>query len=172
MADHPVFLYTAAYSDLADAELDYEALKELHEVGIVGTYDAALIRKDADGKVHVHKREKPTQHGAWGGAAAGALIGLIFPPSIIGTAIVGSVVGGVAGHLWKGMSRGDLKDVGELLDEGQAALVVVGESKAEEAIEKAITRADKELSKELDVESKDLEKELEKEQKEQDAAAS
>ena len=127
MADRPVFLYTAAYSDLADAELDYEALKELHEVGIVGTYDAALIRKDADGKVHVHKREKPTQHGAWGGAAAGALIGLIFPPSIIGTAIVGSVVGGVAGHLWRGMSRGDLKDVGELLDEGQAALVVVGD---------------------------------------------
>ena len=30
-----------------------------------------------------------TRHGGWGGAAAGAVIGILVSPSIIGTAIVG-----------------------------------------------------------------------------------
>ena len=120
MADRPVFLYAAVYDDIADAEADYEAVFELHAAGLVGTFDSAVIEKE-DGKVHVHKTEKPTQHGAWTGIAVGAVAGILFPPSIIGTAIAGGVAGGVAGHLWKGMSRSDLKDLGEALDDGDAA---------------------------------------------------
>ncbi len=77
MADEPVFLYIAAYDTEEDAREDYEVLKELHAGGVVGTYDAALVTKDADGKVHVHKHEKPTQHGAWTGAGVGALLGIL-----------------------------------------------------------------------------------------------
>ena len=105
------------YDDIADAEADYEAVFDLHAAGLVGTFDSAVIEKE-DGKVHVHKTEKPTQHGAWTGIAVGAVAGILFPPSIIGTAIAGGVAGGVAGHLWKGMSRSDLKDLGEALDDG------------------------------------------------------
>jgi uncharacterized membrane protein len=32
-------------------------------------------------KVRVTKTEKPTQQGAWTGAAVGALVGIIFPPA-------------------------------------------------------------------------------------------
>jgi len=55
----------------------------LHLAGAVGTYDAAVVTKDAAGKVHVNKDEMATRHGAWGGAAVGALVGILFPPSII-----------------------------------------------------------------------------------------
>jgi uncharacterized membrane protein len=41
----------------------------------------------------VTKTEKPTQHGAWTGAAVGALVGIIFPPAVIGSAIVGAGAG-------------------------------------------------------------------------------
>ncbi|MCW2996692.1 MAG: hypothetical protein JWN65_241, partial [Solirubrobacterales bacterium] len=41
-------------------------------------------------------------------------------------AIVGSGAGGLIGHLKGGMSRSDLKDLGDTLDEGQAALIVIG----------------------------------------------
>ena len=71
MSDRPVFIYAATYADRADAFADYEGLLELHAAKLVGTYDVALIAKDEDGKVHVHKHEKPTQHGAWGGIAVG-----------------------------------------------------------------------------------------------------
>src|SRR4029077_17013897 len=74
MSDRPVFLYAAIYGDFSDALADYENLLDLHALKLVGTYDAALIRKDPEGKVHVEKHEKPTQHGAWGGIAVGAAI--------------------------------------------------------------------------------------------------
>ena len=45
----------------------------------IGTYDVAVITKDAKGKTHVNKDELSTRHGAWGGAAAGAVVGLLFP---------------------------------------------------------------------------------------------
>ena len=157
MADRPVFLYAAIYSDIPSAELDYEAVFELHAAGAIGTFDAAVIEKQ-DGKVHVHKTEKPTQHGAWTGIAVGAVAGILFPPAIIGTAVVGGVAGGVIGHLWKGMSRSDL---GEALDDGGAALIVLGESKVDEQIEKATKRAKKALQKQIDADAAELKRQIE-----------
>ena len=99
MSDRPVFLYAATYDEIADAEADYEAVFDLHALGAIGTFDSAVIRKDEDGKVHVTKTEKPTQHGAWTGAGVGALVGILFPPALIGSAVVGATAGGVIGHL-------------------------------------------------------------------------
>lgn len=166
MSDKTVFVFIATYGSVDGALQDYEAVKELHHMGVIGTYDVAVVEKDPDGKVHVHKREKPTQHGAWTGIVVGAVVGILFPPSIIGSAIVGGVAGGVIGHLWRGMSRGDMKDLGEALDEGQAALVVIGQSKLTQKLEKAVAHAQKQVEKELNVDSKDLEKELEAASKE------
>lgn len=151
-----VFIYIGTYPDEAQARDDYQIVKDLHSRGAVGTYDAAVVTKDSDGKVHVNKDEMPTRHGAWGGAAVGAAIGILFPPAIIGTAAVGAAIGGVGAHLWRGMSRADVKELGELMDDGQAALLVVGESKVAEAIDKATLKAEKHVAKELDVSPKQL----------------
>jgi uncharacterized membrane protein len=134
MADRPVFLYAAVYGQIADAEADYEAVFDLHAMGAIGTFDSAVIRKEEDGKVRVTKAEKPTQHGAWTGAVVGALVGIIFPPAILGGAIVGVGAGGLTGHLTRGISRGDLKELGEELEAGSAAVIVLGESKIEEQL--------------------------------------
>lgn len=107
-----VFIYVGTYQDEAEAKADYQVVKELHSAGAAGSYDAAVLTKDEKGKVHVNKDELATRHGAWGGAAAGALIGILFPPSVIGTALAGAAVGGIGGHLWRGMSRGDVKEFG------------------------------------------------------------
>jgi uncharacterized membrane protein len=161
MSDRPVFLYAAIYDDVAEAEADYEAVFELHAVGAIGTFDSAVIYKDEDGKVHVSKTEKPTQHGAWTGAGVGALVGILFPPSLIGTAIVGAGAGGLIGHLTGGISRGDLKDLGEELEKGSAAVIVLGESKIEEQLEKATQRATKLIEKQIDADADELKREIE-----------
>ena len=160
MSDRPVFIYAATYATPDDAEADSEGLLELHEAELVGTYDVAIIDKDAEGKVHVEKHEKPTQHVAWTGIGVGAVVGILFPPSIIGAAAVGGLTGGVIGHLARGMSRDDMKELGDLLDEGQAALIVVGESRVQEQLDKALTRAQKSIEKEIDADSKELEREI------------
>ena len=160
MADRPVFLYAAIYDDAADAEADYEAVFDLHAAGAIGTFDSAVIEKDEDGKVHVHKTEKPTQHGAWTGAGVGALVGIIFPPAIIGSAIVGAGAGGLIGHLRGGVSRDDLKDLGDELEAGSAAVIVLAESKIEEQLEKAMTRANKLIEKQVDADADELKREI------------
>jgi len=64
----------------------------------------------------------------------------------------------VGGHLWRGMSRADVKEFGEIIDQGQAALIVVGESTISAAIEKAQLKAEKQVAKELNVSPKDVDK--------------
>ena len=166
MSDKPVFLYAAIYGNRADGRADYENLLDLHALKLVGTYDAALISKDAEGKVHVEKHEKPTQHGAWGGIAVGAAIGILFPPSVLASATVGGLAGGLGGHFKKGMSRSDVKELGEELERGDAALIVIGESRLEEQLDKALTRAEKTIEKEIDAEREEFKSELEKAEKE------
>jgi len=153
-----VFIYIGTYPNEASAQDDYSVVKALHSGGAVGSYDAAVVTKDPDGKVHVSKDEMATRHGGWGGVAVGALVGVLFPPSIIGAAAVGGAVGAVGGHLWRGMSRADVKELGEAIDAGEAALIVVGESTIEAAIDKAGLKAEKQVAKELDVKPKDLDK--------------
>jgi len=166
MSDKPIFVYAATYAGKDDAEADYEVLLDLHADELVGTYDVAIISKGEGGKVHVHKHEKPTQHGAWGGIAVGALCGVLFPAGVVGMAALGGVIGGLGAHFTRGLSRHDLKELGENLTDGEAALIVIGESRVGEQLDKALTRADKSIQKQVDADSKDFKRELEEADKE------
>jgi uncharacterized membrane protein len=159
VSDNPVFMYVGEYESVDDAKADLEALKELHREHVVGTYDAAVLSKNEEGKVEiVDKIEKPTQHGGWAGLAVGAAIGLIFPPSVLVSGLVGAGAGALIGHLRGGMSRSDLKEIGEVLDESEAALIVVGEETIERAVNEAIRRAKKEMKKQVQADAKEIEK--------------
>ena len=159
MSDNPMFLYAGEYESVDDAKADLEVLKEFHREDLVGTYDAAVLTKNEEGKVEiVDKIEKPTQHGGWAGLAVGAAIGLVFPPSILVSGLVGAGAGALIGHLRGGMSNSDLKEVGEMLDESEAALIVVGEATIERALEEATRRAKKEMKKEVRVDAREIER--------------
>jgi hypothetical protein len=54
------------------------------------------------------------------------------------------------------MSRSDLKELGDLIDEGEAALLIVAESRLSEAIEKAQLRAAKRIAKQFDIDPKEV----------------
>jgi uncharacterized membrane protein len=163
VSDNPMFLYAGGYESVDDAKADLEVLKELHREHFVGTYDAAVITKTDDGKVKiVDKIEKPTQHGGWAGMAVGAAMGLIFPPSILVGGLLGAGAGALIGHLRSGMSNSDLKEVGEMLEESEAALIVVGEATIERAVDDATKRAKKQLKKEVRADAKEMERAIDR----------
>ena len=166
MSDNPIFIYGATYPSTDEAWLDYDILVELHADKLVGTYDAAVINKDDNGKVHVHKHEKPTQHGAWGGIAVGAAVGAVAAPAVVPAALVGGLIGGLGGHFKKGIKRDDAKELGDLIEAGEATLLVIGESRVEEQLDKWLTRAEKSVEKELDVDRKQFKRELDEAEKE------
>jgi uncharacterized membrane protein len=167
MALDTLVAFAASYVSEDDAVADYEAVKDLYQSsGLIDTYDAAVISRHADGKVKiVKKHEQPTRQGAWGGLglglAGGALVAL-FPAIGLGGALLaggagGSAIGAIAGHVAGGMSRADLKDLGELLDEGQSGLVVIAASDVAAHVESTIARAAKLEKKELQADEKALE---------------
>jgi uncharacterized membrane protein len=159
MSDNPVFLYAGEYENVEDAKADLETLRELHREHVVGTYDAAVVTKNEEGKVKiVDKIEKPTQHGGWAGMAVGAAMGLIFPPGLLVGGLLGAGAGALIGHLEGGMSRSDVKEVGEMLDDSEAALIVVGEATIERAVDDATKRAKKELKKEIRADAREMER--------------
>ena len=152
------FILVATYPDELAARDDYQSVRDAHSMGLVGSYDAAVITKDSTGKIHESKHESATRHGAWWGIAAGAAVGVLFPPSLLGAAAVGGVIGGVSGHLAKGMSRSEAKELGDFIDPGEAGLVVVGDSKIEEPIKRAVKKAEKQTARELGVSPKDVDR--------------
>jgi uncharacterized membrane protein len=154
--DDGMFIYLGTYPSETVARNDYDIVKDLHSVDVVGTYDAAVITKDAKGKVHVNKDETATRHGAWGGAAAGAVVGILFPPALIGSALVGGAIGAAGGHIWRGLSRSEVKELGDLIDTGEAALLVVGASNLEQALDDAELSAEQSVAKQLDVSTADV----------------
>jgi uncharacterized membrane protein len=137
-----VFIFIGTYATEEAARSDYSLVQDLAKSGAVGSYDAAVLTKSDDGKLHVNKDETSTRGGAWGGAAVGAAVGVLFPPALIVGAAVGAAVGGVTGHLRKGMSRSDVRELGELIEDGQAALLVVGESSMVVKLDHGTTKVD------------------------------
>jgi uncharacterized membrane protein len=169
MAVDTFIAYVGVYPSVADAEADYELVKDLHtEAGLVDAYDAALLERRPDGKVKITKKhETPTRVGGVLGGGVGLATGLVvalFPFAAIGGGLLaattagGAVLGAVAGHAAAGMSRHDLKELGEQLDAGQAGLVVVGVSDMGAKIERAMRHAEKVQAKELKADPAEIER--------------
>ncbi|HZM29662.1 MAG TPA: DUF1269 domain-containing protein [Acidimicrobiales bacterium] len=168
MAIDTFVAYIGVYESADDAEADYRAVKDLHsELGLLDAYDAAVIARRDDGKVKITKKhETPTRVGGVLGAGVGLATGLVvalFPFAAIGGGLLagttagGAALGAVAGHASAGMSRKDLKELGEALDAGQAGLVVVGVADVGARVEEAMKRARKVEQKQLEADTDAIE---------------
>ena len=168
MAVDTFIAFVGVYDTVSDADADYQLVKDLHtKAGLIDSYDAAVIERRADGKVKITKKhETPTRVGGVLGAGAGLATGLVvvlFPFAAIGGGLLaattggGAVLGAVAGHAAAGMSRHDLKELGEHLDAGQAGLVVVGVSDMGAKIEREMKKARKVEARQLKADTADIE---------------
>jgi uncharacterized membrane protein len=159
--------FVAVYNDVEAAEADYEAVKVLHtEAGLIDAYDAAVIERRGGKTKIVKKHETPTRVGGVLGGGIGLATGLVvalFPFAAIGGGLLaattggGALLGALAGHAAAGMSRGDLKELGEHLDSGQAGLIVVAVSDMESKVEEALKQAEKIEKKEMQADTEAIE---------------
>jgi uncharacterized membrane protein len=168
MAIDTFLAYVGVYGSVDDAIADYEAIKDLHtEAGLIDAFDAAVIeRREGKTKI-VKKHETPTRAGGVLGAGVGLATGLavaLFPFAAIGGGLLaattggGAVLGAVAGHAAAGMSRHDLKELGESLDTGQAGLIAVAVADMGAKVREAMTRAETVEGKELKADAAEIEK--------------
>jgi uncharacterized membrane protein len=118
-------LIAVAYPDRATAEQVRDELARLTREHVIEIQDAVVVTREADGKVKLHQTLNPAGAGAAGGALWGGLIGLIFLAPLLGAAI-GAAAGGVSGALTDlGVDDRFMKELGQSLPEGGAALFVL-----------------------------------------------
>jgi uncharacterized membrane protein len=157
-----LFVLGASYDSVSDAEVDYEAVKAMyHNAGVGHDFDAAIVERGDDGKVKVaRKHEEPTRHGAKMGLAFGALAAILPGIGLLAGAAVGAGVGAVAGHMKGGMDNDDLKQLGTVLEKGEAGLIVIYATNMADQVAASIKAENKFVSKEIEANADELAKQI------------
>jgi uncharacterized membrane protein len=121
-----------------DAERVVQLTDELAKQQLLQREDAAIAYKDAKGKVRIQQTMNLTAAGAAGGALWGTLIGLIFLNPLAGLA-VGAASGAISGKLADiGVSDQLIKEVGQELQEGHAAVFLLARSATVDRVVEAL----------------------------------
>jgi uncharacterized membrane protein len=127
MTDVPIQLLVAAFEGEREAEEVLKGLKAARKKRVIGIQDAAVLRRDQKGKLHIKET------GDWGGgkgAAAGAAVGVTVGILTGGAGLLlgaaAAAIGGLAAKLRdSGFSDARLKALGASLKPGTSAIVAV-----------------------------------------------
>jgi uncharacterized membrane protein len=127
MSEVPVELIVAAFQDEKGADQALKELKAAKRQGLIKIENAAVLRKDQKGKLHIKEtHDMGGGKGAVLGGVAGAAVGLIAGPLLVAPVAVGALVGGLTAKLRdSGFSDKRLETMGEGLTPGSSAIVAV-----------------------------------------------
>ena len=131
-----VGLFVAAYVDERGADNALDQLKKAKKADQFYYDDAAVVRRSAEGKVHVKETgDMSTGKGAAIGGLVGGVIGLLAGP--VGWAVLGgAAIGAIAAHGDAGFDKDTLEEIGGALPSGTSALVVTTSKDFVEAVRK------------------------------------
>jgi uncharacterized membrane protein len=123
---HPIIV-VGTYDNRHRAELDYEHIaKNRDELWRERIYALALVERTPTGKAKVVNHLEPDADvGGIAGTVVGGLLGLFYPPLILVTAAAGGGAARAAAHLWHGVSRKDIAELGTAIDAGEGAVLVI-----------------------------------------------
>ena len=144
MSEVPVQLIVAAFQDEGAAKEALKDLKEASREGLVKIENAAVLRKDEKGKLHIKEtHDMGGGKGAALGGVGGAAVGLIAGAALVVPVAVGALIGGLAAKLRdSGFSNQRLETLGESLQPGSSAIVAVVEHTWVAQVEQALAEAE------------------------------
>ena len=150
----PVDLYVAAYLDPDAAREDWDAIKQLASDDVIKVEGLILVSRRADGKIHVEDNFHTTGKGAAWGALGGAIVGLIFPPSLLAGALVGAGAGaGIGGLVSHGQKKEIKTDVEDSLPLNSSGIVALFDEEWATDVDKALGKATKVTKDQVDGQS-------------------
>ncbi|MFV0408277.1 MAG: hypothetical protein ACK5LJ_00820 [Paracoccus sp. (in: a-proteobacteria)] len=155
MANEEYVVVCRVYDSKDDAQADLAGLRDMGDQ--LGKLMAAIVSKDDNGRLHLSETTHAGKVDAAFGAVSGLIIGAIWPPAgltLLGGSAIGGLglgaVGGLIGHFSGGIPRSDMREIGTVLYDGQAALVVVGVDQLATDIDRVLTRADRRIPRQVD----------------------
>jgi len=151
VTDAPVDLYVAAYLDPDAARADWDAIKQLADDDVIKVEGLILVSRRSDGKIHVDDNFHTARKGAAWGALGGAVVGLIFPPSLLAGALVGAGAGlGIGGLVSHGQKAEIKADVEEALPLNSSGIVALFDEQWAATVDKTLTKASKVTKDQVD----------------------
>jgi uncharacterized membrane protein len=140
MNGNSIQVFVASYDNEVGAKQSLSDFQAMHRDGSIDLIDAAVIVHGLDGKVRFEETADPSgKKWAKRGAIAGGVVGLIFPPSIIASAVVGGGAGGIWGKVRdKGFKDEDLRAVGESMEPGSSAIIAIAEDHVLDRLQQGI----------------------------------
>lgn len=152
VSDGAYTLVVADFADVSAAKDAYEVLKDYTETNKLDIEGVIVLSKDNDGKVEVQKAtDYQTKRGLGWGVVGGVVLGVLFPPSIIGSAAVLGAAGAGIGRLRHRHYSQELADeLAQGIDPGHSGIVALVSDPTEVELEKALAKADRIVQKAVD----------------------
>jgi uncharacterized membrane protein len=139
--DHAILV--AQFADTTTAQSVYEDLRSGESGGGYHIDGVLVVNADASGKVHVQQlTDHKTRNGLKWGAVAGVVLGAIFPPSILASAVVVGAAGGAIGKVRNMLEKGRVADaVAGVIGPGTSGILALVHLGDVPAIEKDLGQA-------------------------------
>ena len=152
VTDGAYALVVADFADVTAAQEAYEELKQYTESSKLDIEGVIVLSKGDDGKVEVQKAtDYRTKRGLAWGVVGGIVVGVLFPPSIIGSAAIFGAAGAGVGRLRHRHYRDELADeLAQGIDPGHSAIVALVSDPTAVELEKALAKADRIVQKAVD----------------------
>jgi len=129
-------LLVADFADETAAQETYEALVEAEIQGQALIQGVVVAKRDTDGKLHLGKMtDHSTRTGVAWGVVGGAVLGLLFPPSIIAGAVYTGILGGVLGKARNLSHRNRMaKELEDAIEPGHSGIIALVEATSVETV--------------------------------------
>jgi len=159
VSDGATTLFVADFDDTGTAWEAYEALKSIEDGRTVAIDGVVVVKRDSDGTLEIQKAtDHSTKRGMKWGLVGGAALGLIFPPSIIGSAAALGAGGAALGKARQLNHKIQLeKDLEDAIAPGHSGIVALVSDPGAVEIRKALAAADAMVEAAIDdVAAKDI----------------
>ena len=159
VSDGAYTLVVADFDDTDAAWAAYELLKSIEDGRSLEIESVIVVKRGDDGKLEIQKAtdHSPGRGLAWG-AVGGVVLGVIFPPSIIGSAIALGAAGAATGKLRELHHRSELAaELQDAVAPGHSGIVALVSDPGVVEIRKALDKANRVVESAVDdVVAKDM----------------
>ena len=150
--DGAYYLVVAQFPTMEEAQAVYADLQEVERSTRLRIDGVVIASCDAEGKVHLGKAtEHSTKTGLKWGVIGGVVLGVLFPPSILASAITFGAIGAATGKGLNVAHRWDIsEELAKVMTPNTAGIIALVEDSAVVEMEKALAKADRIVTKAVD----------------------
>ncbi len=152
ISDGAYTLIVADFNDTDAAWEAYELLKSIEDGRTVEIEGVVVVKKNDEGKIEIQKAtDHSTRRGLGWGVVGGVVLGVIFPPSILASAVVLGAAGAASGKLVEEHHKKELaEELNDAIAPGHSGIIALVSDPGVVEIRKALDKANRVVESAID----------------------